>query len=72
MAKKPAKKTQKLKPTKREPKEDFNQAAFRAIQETIRKSESKYRTPGVSAPGDPRRKEERLCALTLPVPIRDM
>jgi hypothetical protein len=29
----------KSKP-KRQPKEDFNQAAFRAIQETIRKSES--------------------------------
>ena len=27
-------------PAKRPPKEDFNQAAFRAVQETIRKSES--------------------------------
>ena len=31
----------KRKPaTKRQPKEDFNQAAFRAVQETIRRSES--------------------------------
>jgi hypothetical protein len=28
------------RPTKRQPKEDFNQAAFRTIQETIRRSES--------------------------------
>jgi hypothetical protein len=30
----------KRKPAKRPPKEDFNQAAFRTIQETIRRSES--------------------------------
>jgi len=41
MPKKPAKKTPKRKPLKEQPKEDFNQAAFRAIQETIRKGESK-------------------------------
>jgi len=38
MKKKP-KPAAKVKP-KRQPKEDFNQAAFRAVQETIRKSES--------------------------------
>jgi len=35
----PAKKTTKRKPPKRQPREDFNQAAFRAIQETIKTSE---------------------------------
>jgi hypothetical protein len=30
-----AKKTLKIKPAKRKPKEDFNQAAFRAVQQTI-------------------------------------
>ena len=30
----------KPKPAKRPPREDFNQAAFRAVQETIRRSES--------------------------------
>jgi hypothetical protein len=37
--KKPMKNSLKSKP-KRQPKEDFNQAAFRAVQETIRRSES--------------------------------
>jgi hypothetical protein len=36
--KKPTAKPKK-KPAKRQPKEDFNQAAFRALQETIRRSE---------------------------------
>ena len=38
MPKKPVKKAPKRKPSKRQPKEDFNQAAFRAVQETIRRS----------------------------------
>jgi hypothetical protein len=33
----PTKKFPKRKSTKRQPKEDFNQAAFRAVQETIRR-----------------------------------
>jgi len=39
MPKKP-KPPQKRKPAKRTPKEDFNQAAFRTVQEAIRRSES--------------------------------
>jgi len=35
-----AKPKPKRKPAKRQPREDFNQAAFRAVQETIRISES--------------------------------
>jgi hypothetical protein len=38
MPKKPTMKPKK-KPVKRRPKEDFNQAAFRAVQETIKRSE---------------------------------
>lgn len=30
----------KAKPTKRQPKEDFNQATFRVMQEVIRRSEA--------------------------------
>jgi hypothetical protein len=37
--KKKTKPALKVKP-KRQPKEDFNQAAFRAVQETIKRSES--------------------------------
>jgi hypothetical protein len=37
---KPAKKALKRKPAKRQPKEDFNQAAFRSVQETIKLSQS--------------------------------
>lgn len=36
MAKKQTKKAEKPKPPKRRPKEDFNQAAFRAVQEAIK------------------------------------
>jgi hypothetical protein len=39
MKKKPAKKAIKSKP-KRQPKEDFNQATFRVMQEVIKRSES--------------------------------
>jgi hypothetical protein len=39
MKKKPAKKATKIK-AKRQPKEDFNQATFRVMQEVIRKSET--------------------------------
>lgn len=43
MPKKPAKKTtnpKTAKGTKRQPKEDFNQAAFRAVQEVIKRGEA--------------------------------
>jgi hypothetical protein len=38
-----AKPKPKRKPAKRQPKEDFNQAASRAVEETIRRAENRLR-----------------------------